>query len=674
MSQVGSPPAAVRPAAGTPPVTGGGVTPAPTDQAAGNAPRHDGSGGQPAPQQQPAPQTPAPPAPAVTLSGALTALFAGQPVTAAVTTNADGQVVLRLPEAQLVLDAKATQAARGEVLVLKLAASTPNPTILIVSRNGRPVADPAPLPVTIEPVPEPPTAIVAAARRPLPLPTPPPLSPPQAPLQSALLPAAPQTPSPLPAASVPVTSPPVIAPAVTPVAAPAPHQRVVVAAAPATGPATAFPTAPATIPAPVAPPLAAAATVVTTAPPLTPVSRTSPPLQAPAPTPAPFPVAAEDELLATERPPAAAAPRAARPAPIAPPPFAPGDISVARQATSRPVPFVPPELPPEAPRPHLPPLLDRATGVARAATPSVPPSGGAAVGPTLRSDAVPAQPDPANRPAVAAAPAERHLTERSAVASTPAARAVPAPAAPGSGTGAAALPPIEIEPLPPPDAPIDRRAASAWSALWAVARTDPLVAEHLREMLQPRVSGRLGGGLAFLVAALRGGRLSDWIGGENSSRIDLPSRPDGRHTVEAEFRDLARMAQERGPDGWRAQPLAVLDGGAIQPVMLYIHRPPRRRKTDPNPDDASQRFMLDLKLSRAGPMRIDGLLRPKVLDVIIRTERAVPSRIQRELRQVFATTLEGAGLGGSLGFQKVEHLPPAPPFAADGKPHHAVLA
>jgi hypothetical protein len=73
-------------------------------------------------------------------------------------------------------------------------------------------------------------------------------------------------------------------------------------------------------------------------------------------------------------------------------------------------------------------------------------------------------------------------------------------------------------------------------------------------------------------------------------------------------------------------------------------------------------------------MRIDGLLRPKALDVIVRTERSVPSRIQRDLRQVFTTSLEGAGLGGTLAFQKVDRLPPPPSMTADSKPHHAVLA
>ncbi|WP_162915017.1 hypothetical protein [Desertibaculum subflavum] len=236
------------------------------------------------------------------------------------------------------------------------------------------------------------------------------------------------------------------------------------------------------------------------------------------------------------------------------------------------------------------------------------------------------------------------------------------------------MPPLEVGPVPPEDAPFDRRAASAWIALWATVRADPVVAERIRDMLQPGAGTRLAGGLAFLVSALRGGKLADWLGTADSTRIDLPSRPDGRRTVDAEFRDLARMAQERGPDGWRAQPLAVLDGGAVQPVMLYVHRPPRRRKSDPGADEASERFMLDLKLSRAGPMRIDGLLRPKALDVIIRTERAVPGRIQRELRRVFGTALDGAGLAGTLGFQKVDRLPPPPPMTADGKPHHAVLA
>jgi hypothetical protein len=658
VSQISSP-ASARPAATMPAVAGAAVTPNPTDHPAGQSPQHHGAGGQPTPQPpQSAPPQPAPPA--VTLSGALTALFGGQPVTATVATSDNGQVVVRLPEAQVVLPAKSVEAAAGDTLTLRLVASNPTPTVIVTARNGKPVNDPTPLPATIEPSAEAaPTAL-------------PPLRPP-APLPAA----APHLPTPMAPAARPAAATPTPAPNVLPPGGSAPAPRV---------PQAPFPSAPLVLqvaeapPAPVDEPRAA------------PLPRSAVAPSAPARPIAPPPVSNVRVVLTEARPAGEPAPRTATelaPQPPAdedaplrivtsgapaapkqmPPPepelrAQPAPTAPARSAGPRPAPFIPPEVPPDAPRPSTP--LHQATVHQTAAprAPLAPPQAAAIT--AAPTDPPAAQAPPRGTPeAPAPAPAKP-------AAASPAPSATPAAAPPPASEPD--LVPIKVELPLPDDAPIDLRAASAWTALWAAVRSDPILAERIRDMLQPSAGGRLGGGLAFLVAALRGGRLPDWLGKEGGARADLLSRPDGSRTVEAEFRDLARVAQERGPDGWRATPLAVHDGNAVQPVMLYVHRPPRRRKTDPGPDEAAERFVLDLKLSRAGPMRIDGLLRRKALDLIVRTERAVPSFVQRELRQVFTSSLEGAGLSGTLGFQKVDRLPPPPAMTGDGKPHHALLA
>lgn len=217
---------------------------------------------------------------------------------------------------------------------------------------------------------------------------------------------------------------------------------------------------------------------------------------------------------------------------------------------------------------------------------------------------------------------------------------------------AEARPRVESEVVP-------ARFRADWEELWGALEASPIAADRVRELLQPREPLKLAGGLLFLATILRHGNLRHWLGDEAIGRLSAVSPQNLRRAQEA-FDDLARQGRESGSDGWRTIPLALADASAVQPVMLYVHRQPRRRKTDPEPADGARRFMLDLVLSATGPLRIDGLFRQKLLDLIIRSERAIPRVVSMEMRALYATALSASGLSGRLEFEKVSRLPPAP--------------
>lgn len=207
---------------------------------------------------------------------------------------------------------------------------------------------------------------------------------------------------------------------------------------------------------------------------------------------------------------------------------------------------------------------------------------------------------------------------------------------------------------------VPARFRADWDALWAALEASPITADRVRDLLQPREPLKLAGGLLFLATILRHGSLRHWLGDEALGRLSAVS-PQNLRRAQSAFDDLTRQGRDAGSEGWRTIPLALVDASAVQPMMLYVHRPPpRRRKTDPDPADGATRFMLDLVLSATGPLRIDGLFRQKLLDLIIRTERAVPRIVSGELRALYAGALSASGLSGHLEFQTVARLPPAP--------------
>lgn len=227
-------------------------------------------------------------------------------------------------------------------------------------------------------------------------------------------------------------------------------------------------------------------------------------------------------------------------------------------------------------------------------------------------------------------------------------------------TQAAVEPPLRAE-----SDLVPARFRADWDALWAALEASPISADRVRDLLQPRAPLNLAGGLLFLATILRHGSLRHWLGDEVLGRLSAVSPQNLQHAQSA-FDDLARQSRESASDGWRTIPLALADASAVQPMMLYVHRQPRRRKTDPEPADGATRFMLDLVLSASGPLRIDGLFRQKLLDLIIRSERAIPRVVSGELRALYASALSASGLSGHLEFQLVSRLPPAPAPRTNG--------
>ncbi len=207
--------------------------------------------------------------------------------------------------------------------------------------------------------------------------------------------------------------------------------------------------------------------------------------------------------------------------------------------------------------------------------------------------------------------------------------------------------------------PVPLRFGADWDALWTALEANPLVADRARDLLPARDALRLAGGLLFLSTILRHGTIRHWLGDEAVGRLAATS-PQNYRRAQTAFDDLAAQAREQGGDGWRAVPLALIDTSQVQPVMLYVHRPPRRRKTDPDPAGGATRFMIDMTLSAAGPLRIDGLFRQRLLDLFIRTERPVPRVIAQDLKSLYGEVLAAGGLTGRLEFQTVTRLPPAP--------------
>ena len=165
--------------------------------------------------------------------------------------------------------------------------------------------------------------------------------------------------------------------------------------------------------------------------------------------------------------------------------------------------------------------------------------------------------------------------------------------------------------------------------------------------------------ILFLMAAAGTGDLSGWIGekalnilrrdgGGSGKGMDLLSR------LTRDFAGLSNMMDQPVSQDWKAMALPMLWQGDIHKIHLY-YRHQNEHKDEKDKDDTpagrSTRFIFDLSLSNMGDVQLDGLMKGKRLDLILRTAIPFAHSMQSTMRQKYLDILEGSTLTGDLAFQ-----------------------
>lgn len=212
---------------------------------------------------------------------------------------------------------------------------------------------------------------------------------------------------------------------------------------------------------------------------------------------------------------------------------------------------------------------------------------------------------------------------------------------------AAALPPAMLQPA----------FAQSWPALQetldTLARAAPQAAQNLQSTL-PSPSPRMVASALFFIAALKLGNIENWLGNKTLDAIESAGKKGLIERLAGDFGRISSNAGEQTSGQWKTLTLPMLFEGEISNIQLHV-RADDQKKDDEEINDIDgikkTRFVLDLELSRMGPMQIDGFLTSKTLDLILRNQSRLPQENRQDLMKVFADTLDLTGLKGSLSFQ-----------------------
>jgi hypothetical protein len=212
-----------------------------------------------------------------------------------------------------------------------------------------------------------------------------------------------------------------------------------------------------------------------------------------------------------------------------------------------------------------------------------------------------------------------------------------------------------------PAAPASPTLGSGWpvldDALAALDRAAPDLAAQLRADLAPSAAPRLAAALLFFMGVLKGD--ATWPGDPMGLALTAAGRADLRARLAKDVGDLRQQATESAQGDWRIFTLPVLDEAAVQPIRLYV----RNQRDDGKSGGQSppgSRFVLDLDLSRLGPLQLDGLVRGARFDLVLRSHEPLDPAMKLEIGTLFRSALDGSGLNGDVAFVNTTQFPVSP--------------
>ena len=198
--------------------------------------------------------------------------------------------------------------------------------------------------------------------------------------------------------------------------------------------------------------------------------------------------------------------------------------------------------------------------------------------------------------------------------------------------------------------------AHSWPALEETLRVlqeiapPGVAAASLREAV-PQVGPRLASGLLFFLSALGVGDVTRWIGNQASQALKGAGRDSLLSRLGQDFGQLGRLADNQSGD-WRLFFIPLYDGDQLRQLRLFLrHGQPEQDGGGGQDDEDQTRFVVEVEMSRLGDLQLDGLVREKRLDLILRSRAPLPEFMRRDIMKIFHEANEITGYRGKLGFQ-----------------------
>jgi hypothetical protein len=194
--------------------------------------------------------------------------------------------------------------------------------------------------------------------------------------------------------------------------------------------------------------------------------------------------------------------------------------------------------------------------------------------------------------------------------------------------------------------------ASAWPSLESLEETLfhslPAGQAEAAARALPQVGPRLASGILFFLSALNQGTISAWLG-----KADATAGQSGRgelyERLGREFASLSRTIETPAGE-WRFVSLPLWSDQGLRELRCYFRHQEHGGRPGEDGEKAT-RFVLELELKHHGSLQLDGLVRARLFDLVLRSRRPLPALVRGDLMALFEETNAIAGYNGRLVFQ-----------------------
>jgi hypothetical protein len=206
-----------------------------------------------------------------------------------------------------------------------------------------------------------------------------------------------------------------------------------------------------------------------------------------------------------------------------------------------------------------------------------------------------------------------------------------------------------FDPLRGTDWPNLRQAFEALSAM------DPGTARAVALHALPQATPRLAAAIGTVLRSVREGDARRLLGERGAGALLSAGREDILRGLDEDLGRMSRQAAEPLTGEWRAHPLPFSDGAELSRIQLYLRKPVEEEQADPADErrrgGGTTRFLVEVELSRLGAIQLDGLMRERRLDLILRTREPLLPAMRQDISRILTTALEAMGMTGGASFQ-----------------------
>jgi hypothetical protein len=199
-------------------------------------------------------------------------------------------------------------------------------------------------------------------------------------------------------------------------------------------------------------------------------------------------------------------------------------------------------------------------------------------------------------------------------------------------------------------AEIDPRTDRTWPALAETLqslRATP-AAQNMHNTLPAPAAARFTPAALFFLAALRMGDIENWLGKDT---LDAIKRKTLIERLTSDFSRISEQSKETLPGGWKMISMPLMHDEQVSQMHFYVRRQQEEGGGKAGAEKPATRFILNLSLSRLGDMQIDGYIRKKQFDAILRSDQPFSPSAQRDLMRNFSAAMEQTRMQGTLKFQ-----------------------